>query len=45
MSIEVELQEHFEPAPDTGLIACPNCGFEVPDSLVICWKCGYRLKK
>jgi len=24
---------------------CPNCGFDAPESILICWKCGERLKK
>jgi len=42
---ETTAQEHIEPAPEVGLIYCPNCGFKVPDSLIICWKCGQRLRK
>jgi hypothetical protein len=26
----------------TGLKKCVRCGFEIPESLVICWKCGKK---
>ena len=27
-----------------GFIRCPQCGYEIPDNLVVCWKCGTILK-
>ena len=45
MSTEVQVQVHIEQVPEVGLIYCPNCGFEIPETLKICWKCGERLKK
>jgi hypothetical protein len=29
---------------ETGFMYCPNCGFEIPDSIIVCWKCGKRFK-
>lgn len=29
-----------EPSVDYGMTICPNCGFKIPDDIVICWKCG-----
>lgn len=45
MSIEATLQEQYEVIHESGLVICPRCGFKAPESLVICWKCGKRLKK
>jgi ribosomal protein S27E len=45
MSTEASLQVHIEPSSKIGLIRCPGCGFEIPDTIVVCWKCGKRLKK
>jgi short subunit dehydrogenase-like uncharacterized protein len=46
MSVEAaSVQVYNEPAKEMGLTVCPHCGFKVPDSIIICWKCGTRLKK
>jgi DNA-directed RNA polymerase subunit RPC12/RpoP len=42
MSTELVLQE-LAPEKDHGLIYCPKCGFKIPDSVIICWKCGNRI--
>jgi hypothetical protein len=31
-----------EPSVDHGMSICTNCGFKIPDDLVICWKCGEK---
>lgn len=45
MSVEASLRESYEVIDEAGFIICPRCGFEAPDSLVICWRCGKRLKR
>jgi len=25
------------------MIACPKCGTQIPDQVIICWHCGYCL--
>jgi len=46
MSVEAaSIEVHYEPAKEDGLRICPHCGFKVPDSIIICWKCGERLKR
>jgi hypothetical protein len=32
-TIEVFSETHIE----TDFMHCPNCGFEIPDSIVVCW--------
>jgi DNA-directed RNA polymerase subunit RPC12/RpoP len=45
MSVEASLNEHYEVIHELGFVICPRCGFKAPDSLVVCWKCGKRLKR
>jgi hypothetical protein len=45
MSTETVEVLNYEPQKETGFILCPRCGFEISSNIVICWKCGNRLKK
>jgi hypothetical protein len=29
-----------EPEPEYGMMHCPDCGFKIPEDIVVCWKCG-----
>ncbi|MCW4049342.1 MAG: hypothetical protein NWE89_06340 [Candidatus Bathyarchaeota archaeon] len=40
MSAETTHQHVEVDVPRTGLKPCDSCGFEVPDNLRVCWKCG-----
>jgi transposase len=44
MSAEASIETVEAEAPKEGFIHCPRCGYELPDNLVICWKCGAVLK-
>jgi len=45
MSTQVILPEPQIYEPKAQENTCPKCGFDAPEGIVICWKCGERLKK
>jgi ribosomal protein S27E len=45
MSAETTIEAVEAEAPKEGFMRCPECGYEIPDNLVVCWKCGTVLKK
>ena len=45
MSTEVILQEPQIHDPKSKENKCPKCGFDAPEGIPICWKCGEHLKK
>lgn len=44
MSVEAIVEAGEAEVPKEGFMHCPRCGYEIPDNLVICWKCGAALK-
>jgi predicted RNA-binding Zn-ribbon protein involved in translation (DUF1610 family) len=44
MSTETAEVVNYETCRENGFVICPRCGFEAPESLFVCWKCGKNLK-
>ncbi|HUV53657.1 MAG TPA: hypothetical protein VMW03_00470 [Candidatus Krumholzibacteriaceae bacterium] len=44
MSAEASFETVEAEAHREGFKRCPGCGYELPDNLVVCWKCGAVLK-
>ena len=45
MSSKSVMYELVHQEPNDGLIHCPHCNYKIPESLIVCWRCGEWVEK